>query len=125
DSGVSSVDNITKGDEWHFWASSLGEQGFFQTREIAPGGRDVTSAIPTVLAGTPCCGYFYYPDLAGGGTGDGRQGVWTYSAYGEDLAGNVSPLSNTLAIRFDSVAPLSFPTRRSSVLDSGVSSVDN
>ena len=105
DSGYSSSDNVTNLQPWHFWATSLGEQGFFQTREIAPTGRDVTSAIPTVAAGTPCCGYYYYPDALGGFGVDGRQGVWTYSAYGEDLAGNVTPWSNTLAILFDTVAP--------------------
>jgi hypothetical protein len=105
DSGSSHTDNITNVGAWHFWANSLGEQGFFQTRELAPGGRDITSAIPTVPAGTPCCGYYYYPDTGGGGSGDGRQGVWTYWAYGEDLAGNTSPWSNSLAITFDSVAP--------------------
>src|SRR5437870_4456495 len=98
-------DNVTNTGVWHFWASSLGEQGYFMTRELSPNGRDVTSPIPTVAAGTPCCGYYYYPDNQGGSGADGTQGVWTYSAFGVDLAGNTTPVSNTLAITHDSVAP--------------------
>src|SRR5207253_7055462 len=64
-----------------------------------------TSPIPTVAAGTPCCGYYYYPDAQGGLGADGTQGVWTYSAFGVDLAGNATPVSNTLAITHDTVAP--------------------
>src|SRR5438874_683246 len=63
------------------------------------------SPIPTVAAGTPCCGYYYYPDNQGGFGADGTQGVWTYSAFGVDLAGNATPVSNTLAITHDTVAP--------------------
>ena len=96
---------MTRFEPWHFYASGLGEQGFLQTREIAPAGRDQLWTIPTTAAGGPCCGYFFYPDVGGGLGVDQRQGVWTYSAYGEDLAGNVSAWSNTLAITFDSVAP--------------------
>src|SRR5437764_1320813 len=75
------------------------------TRELSPNGRDVTSPIPTVAAGTPCCGYYYYPDNQGGFGADGTQGVWIYSAFGVDLAGNATPVSNTLAITHDTVAP--------------------
>src|SRR5436305_1390402 len=74
------------------------------TRELSTNGRDVTSPIPTVAAGTPCCGYYYYPDNQGGSGADGTQGVWTYSAFGVDLAGNATPVSNTLSITHDTVA---------------------
>src|SRR5437667_79744 len=75
------------------------------TRELAPNGRDVTSPIPTVAAGTPCCGYCYCPDTQGGCGGDGAVCVSAYSAFGVDLAGNATPVSNTLAITHDTVAP--------------------
>src|SRR2546423_1470924 len=75
-------------------------------RELSPQLRDVTSPIPTVAAGTPCCGYYYYPDSAGGLGADGTQGVWTYSAFGVDLAGTAASWSNTLAIAHDTVAPV-------------------
>jgi hypothetical protein len=105
DSGFSSSDNVTNVQPWHFYANVLSEQGFLQTREIAPVGRDLLWTIPTTAAGGPCCAYYFYPDVGGGLGVDQRQGVWAYSAYGEDLAGNVSAWSNTLAITFDSVAP--------------------
>src|SRR5947208_11733162 len=82
---------------WHFWASSLGEQGYFMTRELSPKVGGVHVPIPTTRAGRPCCGYYYYPDNQGGSGADGTQGVWTYSAFGVDLAGNATPVSNTLA----------------------------
>src|SRR5438876_1048574 len=97
--------SITNTGVWHFWANSLGEQGYFMTRERSPNGRDVTSPIPTVAGGAQGCGYYYYPDNLGGLGADGTQGVWTYSAFGTDLAGNTTPVSNTLAITHDTVAP--------------------
>ena len=125
DSGFSSSDNVTRFEPWHFYANVLGEQGFLQTREIAPAGRDQLWTIPTTAAGGPCCGYFFYPDVGGGLGVDQRQGVWTYSAYGEDLAGNVSAWSNTLAITFDSVAPVTPVLDLPASEDSGFSSSDN
>src|SRR5260370_18325601 len=47
----------------------------------------------------------YFPDSGGGLGADNRQGVWTYQAEFTDLAGNASPVSNTLAITFASIAP--------------------
>src|SRR5438046_38147 len=76
DSGFSHTDNITNVGVWHFWASSLGEQGFFQTREIAPGARNVISARSVAAVQTCARPNYYYPDTGGGGTGDGSQGVW-------------------------------------------------
>src|SRR6185295_4676244 len=118
-------DNVTNIEPWHFWSTSLGEQGYFLTREIAPIGRDITSPIPTVAAGTPCCGYYYYPDSGGGLGTDGRQGVWTYSAVGVDLAGNTTPVSNTLAITFDSVAPVTPVLDLPAAEDAGAFDNDN
>src|SRR5439155_634656 len=98
-------DNITNSGVWHFWADSPGEQGYLLTREPSPNGRDVTSPIATVAAGTPCCGYYYYPGNLGGLGANGAQGASTYRAFGVDLAGNATPVSNTLAITHDTVAP--------------------
>src|SRR5438309_1916578 len=75
------------------------------TRELAPNGRDVTSPIPTVAAGTPCCGYYYYPANQGGSGADGTQGVWTYSAFVVDLAGNATPLPTSPTRRSSDLAP--------------------
>ena len=116
---------MTNIQPWHFYANVLGEQGFLQTREIAPAGRDQLWTIPTTAAGGPCCAYYFYPDVGGGLGADQRQGVWTYQAYGEDLAGNVSGWSNTLAITFDSVAPVTPVLDLPAAEDSGSSSSDN
>src|SRR2546423_191721 len=76
------------------------------TRELSPNGRDVTSPIPTVAAGTPCCGYYYYPDNQGGLGADGTQGVWTYSSSGSGLAGYASAWSSVVCSSDVTVAPV-------------------
>jgi hypothetical protein len=103
DSGYSSSDNITKVDQWHFFANTPGELAFNVTTEYAPNTRVVTYTF-SANASTGCfC--FYFPDNAGGLAPDGRQGVWGYQGHFEDLAGNVGADSNLLQILFDSVAP--------------------
>src|SRR5436309_851302 len=44
------------------------------------------------------------PSSAGKQRSDGRQGLWTYTAWVVDRAGNVSAVSNALAIRFETMA---------------------
>ena len=105
DSGSSSSDNVTNIQPWHFYANVLGEQGFLQTREIAPAGRDQLWTIPTTAAVARVALITFTRTLVAGGCGPAG-GRGTYQAYGEDLAGNVSGWSNTLAITFDSVAPV-------------------
>src|SRR5438093_1042851 len=66
DSGYSHTDNITNVGVWHCCADYLDLRSFPPRRSSdLDGVRDVTSAIPTVAAGTPCCGYYYYPDTGG------------------------------------------------------------
>ena len=124
DSGYSSTDNITKVDVWHFFANSAGEQSLVHARELAPNTRDVTYTYFTDSGGGQG-GAFFYPDSGGGLGADSRQGVWTYSATFEDLAGNLSPVSNTLAITFDSIAPVAPVLDLPAAEDSGYSSTDN
>ncbi len=75
--------------------------------KLAPNGRLVTSNWNGDTGSA--CHCYYFPDSGGGLGADNRQGVWTYSAQFTDLAGNASPLSNTLAITFDSIAPVILP----------------
>ena len=123
DSGASSTDNVTNDAVWHFFASGPSETGFAHVEELSPNGRDAIqswNATPT-----NACNCYYYPDNQGGLGADGRQGVWTYSATFEDLAGNLSPVSNTLAITFDSIAPAAPVLDLPAAEDSGASSTDN
>src|SRR5260370_27847006 len=67
----------------------------------------------------------YFPGSGGGLGADNRQGVWTYQAEFTDLAGNASPISNTLAITFDSIAPAAPLLNLPASEDSGVSQTDH
>ncbi|HTZ06005.1 MAG TPA: carboxypeptidase regulatory-like domain-containing protein [Gaiellaceae bacterium] len=119
DSGYSNIDNITNVGVWHFFANAAGEQAIVHANEIAPTGRNVTYSYFTDSSGGQG-GEYFYPDAAGG-----PQGVWTYTATYEDLAGNVSAVSNSLSITYDSIAPdaplLDLPATE----DSGSSNTDN
>jgi uncharacterized repeat protein (TIGR01451 family) len=87
DSGASNTDNVTNVGAWHIFGA-VDDAISLSTRELAPDGRDATFAVSP---DHPCS-----PD---------QQGTWTYQGQGSDLAGNVSALSNILAVTYDSLAP--------------------
>ncbi|HEV8685768.1 MAG TPA: Ig-like domain-containing protein [Gaiellaceae bacterium] len=98
DTGLSNTDNVTNFAIWHIYASP-GDGNLVVTTEVAPNGRVTTfDAAPDRL-------FVFLPDPGGGLGPDKLQGMWTYTAQGVDDAGNVSALSNVLAIVYDSIAP--------------------
>jgi hypothetical protein len=103
DSGSSNTDNVTNVGTWTFFANTAGQQAITHATEVAPTGRTLTYSYFTDASGGQG-GEYFYPDTAGG-----PQGVWTYTATYEDLAGNVSTVSNTLKITYDSIAPTVVP----------------
>src|SRR6185312_8193918 len=123
DSGFSSTDNVTNLAVWHFFAAPAPEVGLSHVEELAPTGRDMIQSWNADPGSA--CHCFYFPDTGGGLGADSRQGVWTYRATFEDKAGNVSPVSNTLAINFDSIAPIAPVLDLPAAEDSGFSSTDN
>src|SRR5439155_1632199 len=107
DSGTSSSDNITNVNYWRVVSGSANETARGFLHELSPNGRELTGgAYNANLPGWGFGGTFApAADAAGGLGADGRQGVWTYTAWVIDLAGNQSATSNPLAITFDTVAP--------------------
>jgi uncharacterized repeat protein (TIGR01451 family) len=118
DTGLSNTDNVTNFTTWHIYASS-GDGTVVVTTEVAPNGRVTTFEAP------PSRPFTFLPDTGGGLGPDQLQGTWTYQAKGVDLAGNVSALSNVLAISFDSVAPAAPVLDLREADDSGASTTDN
>src|SRR5438876_29873 len=130
-------DNLTNAAIWEFIVSAGGEAGTYSQREVSPIGRNLVSSAPLVAGGAFQFDGLYvypggymghygaYPDVGGGLGPDQRQGTWTYTAWATDRAGNVSALSNELAITFDSVAPSAPVLDLPAAQDSGVSQSDN
>jgi uncharacterized repeat protein (TIGR01451 family) len=117
DSGRSNADDVTNSGQWHIYASP-GDGNIVVTTEVAPNGR------VTTFETTPGRLFVFFPDAGGGLGPDGRQGTWSYTAHGEDLAGNRSADSNVLAIAFDSIAPAAPVLDLRDADDSGSSSTD-
>src|SRR5918994_1673691 len=123
----SSVDNVTNINYWHYVANTAGEPAFGDFHELSPNGRELTGgAYNANVAEWGFVGTFApFADPLGGLGVDGRQGVWTYTAWAIDLAGNQSATSAPLAITYDTVAPLTPVLDLPAVEDSGFSSSDN
>ena len=72
-----------------------------QFDELAPNGRHVFYEYLVSSTASGSVAHWYEVPDAGGGP----EGTWVMRAYAEDLAGNTSPWSNVLSVRYDLTAP--------------------